>query len=183
MAVSLSILFFIAVIWVTLIRGEEGVHLRKLMGSNCVLIERGIIPPYYDCIGCVVEEAAACLNDMRYNFSFNVAQDCRMFSVKQFYDRKTCCPRFGINDVGAMDLAYIGAAYPEALRCMERVGCGGSIMYSQLKEECTTTCLEPDPRNGGNVCFSNFNAASAIRFSAFWTVAAIAALIVYSSFT
>lgn len=24
---------------------------RKLIGSNCILIERGGIPPYYDCIG------------------------------------------------------------------------------------------------------------------------------------
>jgi hypothetical protein len=146
-----------------------------------VLIERGTIPPYYDCLGCVVEEAAACLNDMRYNLSYNVAKDCRMFSVKQFYDRKTCCPRFGINEFGAKDLVYVGSAYPEALRCMERVGCGSSIMYSQLKEECMTTCLETDPRDGGNVCFSNFNAASTVRVSVMWTIAAIVTLVVYSS--
>jgi hypothetical protein len=66
---------------------------------------------------------------------------------------------------------------------MERVGCGGSMMYSQLKEECTTTCLEPDPRNGGNVCFSNFNAASSLRASVMWTMAAIVVLVIYSSFS
>jgi hypothetical protein len=32
-------------------------YLRKLIGANCVPIERGVVTPYYNCIGCVVEEA------------------------------------------------------------------------------------------------------------------------------
>jgi hypothetical protein len=40
---------------------------RKLAGSNCVIIERGKAPRYYKCIGCVIEEATACVDDLRSN--------------------------------------------------------------------------------------------------------------------
>ena len=26
-------------------------NIRRLIGSNCILIERGGVPPYYDCVG------------------------------------------------------------------------------------------------------------------------------------
>jgi hypothetical protein len=147
-------------------------HLRRLIGSNCVLIERGTVPPYYDCVGCEIERAAACIDDMRFNRSYNVASDCRMASVKQFND-EVCCPRFLKNKYNNADLNYIGSAYPEALRCMQRVGCQKSILYSQLQAECETTCRKRDPRNGGNVCFSNFNSASRIQLSLGWTICAV----------
>ncbi|KAJ1412311.1 hypothetical protein B484DRAFT_422886 [Ochromonadaceae sp. CCMP2298] len=45
--------------------------LRRLIGSNCIRIDRGYIPPYYDCKGCITEEAQGCVDDMRANYSYN----------------------------------------------------------------------------------------------------------------
>lgn len=152
--------------------------LRRLIGSNCILIERGDVPPYYDCIGCVIEEASGCLDDMRTNKSYNVAGDCRINSLKSDYD-ESCCPTFGINQFGVKDLRYVGSAYPETLRCMERLGCGGSVLYSQLKAECMKSCPFKDPRNSGPVCMSAFNSANSIHSSLVWTVGAITLMSMY----
>ena len=157
-------------------------HLRKLIGSNCVLIERGTIPPYYDCVGCVIEKAAACIDDMRHNRSYNVAAECRLFSVKEFKDI-SCCPKFGINGGGSIDLSYVGSAYPEALRCIKRVGCDASILYAQLKEECSATCRMPDPRNGGDTCLANFNGAVFTQASLFISIMSIMVVAVYNLYS
>ena len=173
MKLLLSIILIVSS-WFTLCVSEnlhEKSHLRKLIGSNCILIERGDVPPYYDCLGCLIEEAQACIDDMRYNRSYNVPGDCRLKSVKEFRKDRTCCPRFGENQFGVLDLSYIGSAYPETFRCMERVGCESSVIYSQLSDECHQVCGgEPDPRNGEPVCFAAFNAASTVRASSTLTL-------------
>lgn len=79
---------------------EQATERRQLVGSNCILIERGTVPPYYDCVGCVIEEAQGCLDDMRYNLSGNVDKDCQLNSAMEFYDSDNCCPNI------KKDLAY-----------------------------------------------------------------------------
>ena len=146
--------------------------LRRLIGSNCVLIERGNIPPYYDCVGCIIEEAAACVRDMRSNKSYNVASKCELDVLKEYYDHN-CCPEFYKNRYGVTDLSYSGAAYPEGLRCLEKQGCAGSIIYSQLESECLRSCPFVDSRNGKSVCYSNFNSAYSVKASALLVVLSI----------
>lgn len=158
---------------------RESGFLRRLIGSNCVLIQRGIIPPYYDCIGCEIEEAAACIDDMRFNRTRNVAGDCRMASVKEFNDR-ACCPKFYLNDFGRLDLSYVGSAYPEALRCMVKAGCESSVLYAQLQAECETTCPIPDERDGRNICFSNFNSATTLQLYPIIPISAIFGVVIFT---
>ena len=163
-----------------IVPAEEG-HLRKLIGSNCVLIERGNIPPYYDCVGCIVEEAAACIDDMRTNKSYNVAPTCKLNSVKNYYDH-ACCPKFFTNQYGVINLQYSGSAYPEALRCMKRQGCETSVMYKQLQEECLRTCPFKDERprlRDQSSCYSDFNSATSLRIPALMTTLLVLLMGVY----
>ena len=152
--------------------------LRRLIGSNCILIQRGDVPPYYDCMGCVIEKAAACLDDMRHNRSYNVASNCAMNSVHEQYPHE-CCPDIAINDQGGVNLRYVGSAYPETLRCIAAMGCGSSIIYTQLETECLKACPFKDIRSGGSVCYANFNSANSVRYSTIWTIASIVAMIIY----
>ena len=39
---------------------HTGEALRKLVGSNCVQIERGTVTKYYMCVGCIIENAIGC---------------------------------------------------------------------------------------------------------------------------
>ena len=153
-------------------------YMRKLIGSNCILIVRGSIPPYYDCVGCIIEEASACVDDMRTNKSYNVAHDCKLNTVKEYYDH-TCCPSMGQTSTGRTDLRYLGSAYPETLRCVAAQGCGSSIIYQQLLSECLASCPFTDPRNGNSVCYSDFNSASTVRYSTMWTLISVAVVSAY----
>lgn len=69
-------------------------HLRRLQtkGTNCVVIERGTVPRYYTCTGCVSDRAFACLDDMRQNKSGNVPTDCGFHAASERY-LPSCCPR------------------------------------------------------------------------------------------
>lgn len=132
---------------------------RKLVGSNCVLIETGIVPRYYKCIGCDITLAVGCVTDMRTNASYNVAPSCQIASAANKYDRADCCPRFGPDFKGVTDLYYVGSAYPMALRCISDVGCASSSIYTQLLEECYAVCpptVNLDQK-GGPACLANFN--------------------------
>lgn len=73
---------------------SEGQLHRSLQtkGTNCILIERGSVPRYYDCNGCVIDEAQACIDDLRANKSLNVHPDCAMKSASVRYLGQ-CCPR------------------------------------------------------------------------------------------
>ena len=71
-------------------------YLRKLVGSNCVLIERGTISPYYECIGCDIRTAMGCLRDLRSNKSRNVDPQCSLASLNEGSFNAACCPRFRV---------------------------------------------------------------------------------------
>lgn len=109
--------------------GLMGFLRRNLVGSNCVLISRGVTTPYYKCIGCDIELAIGCINDMRTNASFNVAPGC-LFSYNQEqysqggghddftasdattptrkYHLNPCCPSLITMSTGVKNLQYIG---------------------------------------------------------------------------
>lgn len=135
---------------------------RRLFGSNCIQIERGSVPKYYTCLGCRIEEAVGCIDDMRRNHSGNVAHNCDMAMVTEHYESDRCCPTFHKERNGRLNLNYVGSAYPEALRCIESVGCHTSNIYLQLLDECYAMCPPEDylDQNGKSSCFANFNAAT-----------------------
>lgn len=164
-------LLAVAIVSGYIVPAEEG-HLRKLIGSNCVLIERGNIPPYYDCVGCIVEKAAACIDDMRTNKSYNVAPSCKLNAVKNYYDH-ACCPKYFSNQYGVINLQYSGSAYPEALRCMKREGCETSVMYKQLLDECLRSCPFNDERPWArdiSTCYADFNSAKSLHVPVLMTL-------------
>jgi len=144
-------------------------HLRKLIGSNCILVERGTYPPFYDCIGCVIERAEACVEDLRYNKSGNVNANCKMYALGGKNDNSACCP------IITQDLQFMGAAYPTAINCITNVGCSGSTIYKQLVKECNDLCTTPDPRSGSSACFAQFNAAPS-KFSGMYLTIGITIL-------
>lgn len=148
------------------IQSFHGHNLRRnlqVQGSNCILIERGIIPPYYDCIGCVVSLAMACLEDMRLNRTGAVATGCELSAAAERY-RSGCCPHVSEVRTNVYNLVYPGSAYPQALSCIKAVGCGTSTIYTQLLDECKSTCPVMDPRvNGRSVCLATFNSAISTR--------------------
>ena len=142
-------------------------YLRKLIGSNCVRVETGIIPPHYECLGCVIERAQACVDDMRYNKSGNVFPSCDLHVLFDYHNANNCCPKIQANQNGRLDLMYVGSAYPEAIRCIEHVGCKDSILYAQLVDECLSLCPEDEfqDQKGNAACFANFNSALHIQYS------------------
>ena len=142
---------------------------RKLYGgSNCIVIERGIVPRYTECIGCVNEVALSCLNDMRTNISSNVGIGCNFnYALSESYNQ-ACCPQFAYElATGATNLIQVGSAYPETLRCLAKSGCQDSRFYTQLLQECESTCPSSKfvDQFGGSVCLANFNSASKLIFN------------------
>lgn len=151
--------------------------IRRLTGSNCVLIENGKVPPYYTCLGCIIEEATGCVDDMRMNYSGNVGAGCNMAIITESYNTE-CCPVFAYNVQNRLDLKYIGSAYPQALRCIEAVGCKDSVIYEQLLTECESVCPPDefvDQSGSGPACLASFNGAfSATPFKLLSIVVCIA---------
>ncbi len=126
-----------------------GAFIRRLVGSNCILVERGTITPYYACLGCRVEEAMGCIDDMRLNKSGNVRYGCNINSMHEKRDEK-CCPAFTSNKRPQ----YMGLSYPEGLRCLERIGCSDSVFYQDIFAECRRTCNFNIPGSDRSVCFA-----------------------------
>jgi hypothetical protein len=143
----------------SLIANSVGRGMRKLVGSNCLRIERGTYPPNYDCIGCVIEQAQACIDDMRYNKSGNVRPQCLMDGTSQTYNPAQCCPVVAVTQKTGLDLIYLGSAYPMALQCVANVGCGDSTIYKQLLKECRSICPDKDPRSGESICVAKLGSA------------------------
>lgn len=153
---------------------HTGEGLRKLVGSNCVRIERGTVTPYYMCVGCKAEEAMGCIEDMRQNKSGNVRGACKfnhvmegnMDHAMEQRQQIACCP--DVNSLGIL-ARFQGSAYPEAFRCLDNVGCLESTMYAQLAEECHGLCdfLPPEgdddtltgTYSGGTICLADYAAA------------------------
>ena len=123
---------------------HSGEMLRRLVGSNCVLIERGTVTKYFMCVGCEVEEAMGCVDDMRNNKSGNVRPSCKfdhvmegnMAKAMEQEQQAACCPTV----TNGFLSAFAGSAYPEAFRCISNVGCTESTIMSQLVEECHGLC-------------------------------------------
>ena len=128
-------------------------------GYNCVVEETGIIPPYYNCIGCRMEEAMGCLSDMRLNKSGNVSPLCNIQAIAQRPDTANCCPSL-IPQGDRLNLNYLGSAYPETLRCIDSVGCGSSAVYAGLLMECQSVCAGLLDQNGNTICLAQFNGAA-----------------------
>lgn len=126
---------------------------RRLFGSNCIRIETGNIPVYYDCLGCIIEQANACVDDLRYNLTGVIHLSCAMNSLiktsdfqSMSIDAERCCPRFhelftvqGFS-LNKLDMSMAGSGYPVALRCIQNAGCGGHLIYQQLDLECLQRC-------------------------------------------
>jgi hypothetical protein len=158
-SMCLLILAILCCCWVRPSDAFVGDLMRRLTGYNCVRIEDGKVPPYYTCLGCVIEEAIGCVDDMRQNMSGNVGTGCDMGVISESYNGN-CCPKFGINPLtNRLDLLYVGSAYPDTLRCINSVGCASSVIYSQLLAECTAVCPKDVDQTGKPACMANFNAA------------------------
>lgn len=168
LAMSWAVMCFVLLVYsVPEVDSANGEYLRRLVGSNCIEVETGVVPRYFSCLGCVIEQATGCVNDMRYNKSKNVDPHCPLFAHTEQY-KGVCCPQireqFRLNKRGSpvskgVNLFYVGSAYPNTLRCIQKAGCGGSVIYKQLQDECLAVCNGTDPRSGGSVCYSDFNAA------------------------
>lgn len=135
--------------------------MRRLIGSNCVRIETGVVSDYYTCLGCIIEEAIGCIDDMRLNRSGNVHPHCDMAMINEVYESDICCPMMEPDFSGRLDLTYSSSAYPETLRCIQNVGCSESTIYKQLLDECLAVCPSNkfSDQYGGPACFANFNHA------------------------
>lgn len=150
----------------TMVKGWVG---RKMIGSNCIVIERAVVTRYYKCEGCIIEEALGCLSDLRQNVSGNVPSGCNITFIGHL-PGVTCCPQFGPDKTGKVNLIASTSGYPEALRCIQNVGCSSSEVYSSLLEECQYTCpleytsdktmanITVSDQNGNDACLANFNA-------------------------
>lgn len=142
-------------------------YLRRLIGSNCIYIERGEVTPYYGCIGCVVEEAIACIDDMRMNKSGNVRFGCDINSMQEVHAKfraihNNCCPAYKDDQ-----LNYIGLAYPEALACIRRVGCGDSVFFNDILNECERTCDFTMAKSDTSICYASMTKSAAVRSAMF----------------
>lgn len=88
----------------------DSIH-RALYGTNCVVIERGVVSRYYKCTGCKVEEAALCVQDLRTNRSHNIAGVARSIRCGSSMIKKSAVP----NTAKAELWRQLGVAIP--LRC------------------------------------------------------------------
>jgi hypothetical protein len=94
---------------------------RYLLGSNCLMIEKGRAPPYEKCYGCEIQRAMNCLSDLRRNVTGNVPSGCRLNSLNSDYDT-TCCPVY-VQKKSKLILRFETSGYPSALSCLRKVGC------------------------------------------------------------
>lgn len=137
---------------------------RHPAGSNCIFIERGNMPPYYKCKGCKIEEAVACIEDLRHNKSANVVKGCDMNKLMSNTETQ-CCPRLYYDALRRRDdLAIHTAAFPMTLNCMEAVGCSKELIYGEILNECKALCdghfLDTRPGlEDKSLCNAPFNAA------------------------
>lgn len=106
---------------------QEMVH-RYLIGSNCLIIERGRAPPYEKCYGCEIHRAMNCLSDLRTNVTGNVPSGCRLHALNSEYDA-TCCPVY-VQKKRKFFLRFETSGYPAALSCLRRVGCQATQVQS-----------------------------------------------------
>ena len=139
------------------------------LGSNCIWIERGVVAPYYKCLGCEMERAEMCLEDFRHNKSGNVPTGCDMSKLRLATETQ-CCPSLILSGpkLDVYDLNYNTAAYPMALTCIAAVGCESELIYTQLLDECNSLCTAVDTRPaylGMSLCSAMFNSSNKLTIS------------------
>ena len=100
------------------------------IGSNCIMIEKGKIPPYSSCLGCEVQQAMNCLNDLRTNASGTVQVGCKLGYLNEVYD-SSCCPKYILKKKKIL-LKYETSAYPIALSCLRNIGCQDTQVNQKL---------------------------------------------------
>jgi len=160
----------------------EGWVGRKMIGSNCIVIERATVTKYYKCEGCIIERALGCLSDLRQNISGNVPRGCNISYIGRLTQPK-CCPTIGKDASGKINLIAKTAGYPDTLRCIQSVGCGDTDVYTSLLEECQYTCPltldNEDPSlgtiafadaGGGDICLATFSASNRYSLSYILTI-------------
>jgi hypothetical protein len=132
---------------------------RKLIGSNCLMMERGAVPPYELCRGsCNILDAISCVDDMRRNISGTVHPKCTFRNIAEDPVPLYCCPRYEFSAVkGKTFLVHSHAAYPLVFECLAAVGCGEnavpySSIFNQMKAECSAVCKDTVHPLGGDVC-------------------------------
>ena len=161
---------------------------RGLISSNCIMIERGLMPPYQKCFGCVVEDAVACIQDMRTNASGNVAPECKLNNINEVPDSGCCPRRIGRDPDYNVDIGRLYSAYPEALECLKRVNCEESLEYEVILDECNRACPPDDPLyqypNGDPLCGPFWDAAykSSINFNLIFILQSLVIIISTSLF-
>mmetsp|Transcript_415 Transcript_415/g.428 ORF Transcript_415/g.428 Transcript_415/m.428 type:complete len:191 (-) Transcript_415:43-615(-) len=111
---------------------------RRLRGSNCVTISIGLVAPYEECVGCRIDLAMSCIDDMRKNVSGNVPGRCHMNGVTDKVSH-TCCPKY-LEINSKFSVRTDTSAYPDGLACMRAVGCRDSVLYTELFSECVNLC-------------------------------------------
>jgi len=100
----------------------------------------GDVPEYHECFGCIIQEAQECVYNMRRNFSGNVHPSCPFPSLS-LGDLSSCCPIYRHNDPSnPVNVLPAGAAYPDAIKCLEFVGCQDTYVFKDLIEECESNC-------------------------------------------
>lgn len=85
------------------------------------MVGNGVVPPFFRCNGCIIEQATACVNDMKANASGSVPAGCDMNEVKEVGNRK-CCPTYTRRGSKLLP-QYQSSAYPQTLACIKSVGC------------------------------------------------------------
>ncbi len=86
------------------------------------MVGNGVVPPFFRCSGCVIEQATACVNDLKKNASGYLREGCRINMMHEKYDT-ACCPTYTPGRGGKLRLEYVSSGFPQALLCIKSVGC------------------------------------------------------------
>ncbi len=90
------------------------------------MVGNGQIPPYFRCNGCIIEQAMNCVNDLRKNASGSLQAGCKIASISETKNT-ACCP---VYDEVSLKVDYKTSGYPQALACIDSVGCTLSQVFS-----------------------------------------------------
>eukprot|EP01041_Mallomonas_annulata_P005942 gene5942-11991_t len=149
--------------------GSNMISWRQLRGSNCVKISIGQVSPYDMCMGCNADAAMNCIDDMRLNISGTVAANCIMDGISET-DKVECCPTYiSLNSGSTLIPNFYSSAYPHGMSCMRSVGCGDSVLYKEIYNECLNVCGLYYKKTGRNITATDISSrCTAIFSSASW---------------
>lgn len=99
-----------------------------MLGSNCIMVGNGILPPFFKCNGCIIDLAVACVNDFKANSTGSVPHDCKLHTVNELPNVE-CCPVYDTSRKRPI-IEMKTSAYPQAFQCISSVGCSLSqVMF------------------------------------------------------